>query len=335
MLRRALLASIFTFGLAAAAHADTPGDYVYAGSLDVGAPGGWDYLSYAGGKVYLGHATKVDAVDVTTGKVVGTVTPVDHVHGAAIDAALGRGFATSGAGDGALLEFDLADYHVIKSIPIAPDADGVIFDPGSGDVIVTAGDSKHLAIVDPKAESVTHLVDLPGEPEFVAADGKGKVFVNISSTSQISRIDLASGKIEGTWPLTGCQNPSGLVYDHKTHRLFAGCRNQVVVAVDPDGKVLSALPAGPFNDAMLVDEKRGRVFCTNGDGTLTVISEGAGDNFKVLRTIPTFLGARSGAVDPATGDLYLTYGQVQLARGPTGITFSWSGAKIAVFKPAD
>jgi DNA-binding beta-propeller fold protein YncE len=321
-------------------HAGTAGDYVYQGSFDVGAPGAWDYASFdaAHGRLYIGHRDSLAVIDAAARKVTGQVGPLDEAHGAGIDAAHGHGFATSG-GDGMLTEFDLADLHVIKAIPVGADADGVLFDPGTDVVIVTRGDGKKLVLVDAATASVAHEVDLPGEPEFVAADGRGKAFVNIASTGQLARVDIASGKLEAVWTLADCKSPHGLAYDHRTHRLFSGCANAVVVAVDPEsGKILATLPAGPRSDAILVDERRGRVFCPNGDGTLTVIGEGPHDAFTVLRTIPTFLGARSGAIDPATGTLYLTYGDIQITTGyrdPGGIRFGWDAAKVAVFTPND
>jgi len=337
-----LIAGLLSTACVAVA-APTPhvaGDYVYEGAFEVGAPAAWDYASFdaARGRLYIGHRDTISAIDAAARKLMGQVGPLDGAHGIGIDAALGRGFATSG-GDGTLKEFDLADLHVIKSIAVGEDADGVTFDAGTGVVIVALGDGKKLVLVDAATAAITHQVDLPGAPEFVAADGHGRAFVNLTSTSQLARVDIASGRLEAVWTLTGCKGPHGLAYDHRTHRLFSGCGNAVVDAVDPvSGKVLATLPAGPRNDAILVDERRGRVFCPNGDGTLTVIGEGPHDAFTVLRTIPTFLGARSGAIDPATGTLYLTYGDIQITTGPGdpgGVRFGWDAARVAIFAPND
>jgi hypothetical protein len=314
------------------------GDYVYAGAIDIGTPAGWDYATYADGRLYIGQSDKITVVDTVTRKVVGAVEGLKEAHGAAIDTAIGRGFATSG-GDGLLKEFDLATLKVVKDIPTGDDSDGVIFDPGTGAVILATGDSKKLVIVDAKTAEITHTVDLPGAPEFVAADGKGKAFVNIASTGQLARVDIATGKLEAVWTLADCKSPHGLGYDHRIGRLFVGCANARLLAVRPDtGLILATLPAGPFNDAIMIDEARGRFFCPNGDGALTVAVEPKRDVFQVLRTIPTFLGARSGAIDPATGTLYLTFGDTQIMTGrrdPGGIRFGWVGAKVAILTPND
>ena len=314
-----LLALAGAPALAQAAPAErVGGDYVYSGSIEVGAPGAWDYATFdpVGGRLYIGHRDRIAVIDTATRKPVGEVGPLNEAHGAAIAPELGRGFATSG-GDGLLKAFGLADLKIVKEIPVGDDADGVIYDPGTGQVLVALGDSKRLAIVDAKSMAVAHQVDLPGSPEFLAADGHGKAFVNIASTGQLARVDIASGKLEQVWPLEGCARPHGLAYDHRTRRLFAGCANAKLLAIDPQsGRILASLPAGPSNDAIMVDEKRGRVFCPNGDGTLTVAAEGPHDQFSVLRTVPTFLGARSGAIDPRTGDLFLTYGAIAIKSPP-------------------
>ena len=193
--------------LAAQAPAHVGGDYVFTGSLEVGAPGAWDYLTFAGGRLYLGHRDTIAVIDPAAGKLVGSVGPLSGSHGAVADTAIGRGFATSGE-DGMLVEFDLATLAIAKKIPVGKDADGIVFDPGTGSVLVTVGDGKQLVIVDAKSESVTHTVDLPGAPEFPAADGRGKAFVNIASTSQMSRVDIATGKVDATWDLDRLQEPA-------------------------------------------------------------------------------------------------------------------------------
>jgi DNA-binding beta-propeller fold protein YncE len=333
-----LLAALAAAPAAFAAPAHVGGDYVYAGSIDVGAPGAWDYASFEGGRLYLGHRDTIAVIDPAARKLVGAVGPLQSAHGAVADPASGHGFATSG-GDGVIKVFDLTSLQVVKELPVGKDVDGIAFDPATGTVLATIGDGRQLVVVDAKTATVTHQVDLPGAPEFLAADGRGHAFVNLASTGQLARVDIASGKVEAVWPLTGCTRPHGLGYDHRTNRLFAGCANAEVVVVNPeDGRLLATLPAGPQNDAILVDERRGRVFCPNGDGTLTEIFEGPHDTYTVERTIPTFLGARSGALDPATGTIYLTYGQIQIVAGPRdpgGLKFAWSAARIAIFTPND
>jgi hypothetical protein len=320
--------------------ARVPADYLFAGDINLGAPGWWDYASFDpnSGRLYVAQVNTIAVIDTVTGKRVGSVGPLDDAHGAVAVPALGKGFATSG-GDGVLAVFDLANLRITARITVGRDADAVIYDPATHALLVAVGDAKQLVVVDPRSGTVARKIDLPGAPEFPAVDGRGKVFVNLASTSQLARIDIASGRTEAVWALPGCHAPHGLAYDHRSGRLFSGCSNKVLVAVDPaSGRILATLPIGPFSDAVAVDEARRRVFAPNGDGTLTVISEGQRDRYAVLRTLPTFFGAKSMAIDPRTGTLFVSHGDMAIKGGlanPVELRFGWDGTKVAVFSPND
>ena len=322
----------------AAPPARVAGDYVYTGEIDAGGPGFWDYaaLDAASNRLYLAHVDKVSVLDTATRQVVGTVAPFSKAHGVAIVAALKKGYASSG-GDGLIKAFDLGDLHIVKEIAVGDDADGVIFDAKSDVVIVMTGDSKHVAIVDPHSDTVLRSVDLPTNPEFAAADGRGKVYVNLVTTNELAKIDIASGHIDAVWPLAGCKSPHGLVYDAARERLFSTCFNKVMAVVNPiTGAVVATLPIGAFSDDAAVDAKRHRVFSPNGDGTLTVIREDADDTYVVERTVPTFLGGRSMALDPRSGALYITHGDTHMKERVNGeLRFGWDNAEIATFVPND
>lgn len=323
---------------AASARAGTGGDYLFQGDFDLGAPGFWDYATFDRGRVYIGHSDKITVFDAAARKVAGSAGPLDEAHGAALSADGRKLYATSG-GDGVVKVFDAADLKLLKTLPVGKDADGVIADPSTGTVIVMVGDGKEAAIIDTASDTVVRTVALPAEPEFAAVDGRGKLYVNLVSTGQIAKIDIKAGTVEAVWPLTGCERPHGLAYDPRTRRLFSGCANKVMIVVDPmSGRNVASLPIGGHNDAVGIDVKRGRVFSPNGEGTLTVIQEGPNDRYEVVRTIPTFFGARSMAVDPDTGTLYLTHGDMRMkapATNPPAMRFGWDGARIAIFTPND
>ena len=68
------------------------------------------------------------------------------------------------------------------------------------------------------------------------------------------------------------------------------------------------------------------------------LGEEAGDRYSVVRTIPTFLGGRSMAVDRKTGALYITHGDTHVKGERTSaleLRFGWDNAEIATFAPND
>jgi DNA-binding beta-propeller fold protein YncE len=326
--------------LISAAQANSTADYELAGDYKLGQPNFWDYLTFdaASQRIYIAHINKVDVVDVKSGKSVGTVGPFHDVHGIAIVAELNKGYADSGD-DGVVKVFDLKDFHIIKTIKVSEDADGMVYEPKSHTVLVVAGDSKNLTIINTSNDSVSKVVALPGKPEFLALDTQGHAFINIADSASIAKVDVATGAVSATWPMAGCERPHGLAYDPRTDRLFSGCANLVMIVVDAsNGRNLAKLPIGASSDAVVVDSKRRRAMSANGDGTVTVVSEGEGDSYSVQRTVPTFFGGRNAALDEATGMLFIAHGNMKVMspmKDPTQLRFGWDGLDLAIFKPND
>ena len=315
-------------------------DYELVADWHFGAPNFWDYVTYDpdAGRLYAAHVDKIDVVDVKTGKSVGQVGPLHDAHGVAVVSELGKGYADSGD-DGVVKVFSLTDFHVLKTIKVSDDADGVLYDPSSRTVLVVAGDSKNLTVISPDKDTVLRTVTLPGKPEFLATDGHGHAFVNIADNASIAKVDIASGSVTATWPLTGCERPHGLGYDSRADHLFSGCANARMIVVDAaTGKNVANLPIGTNSDAVVIDTVRGRAFAANGDGTLTIVSKGVGGTYSVERTVPTFFGGRNMAIDAKSGTLYIAHGNMKLmssTKDPSQLRFGWDGLDLAVMKPND
>jgi YVTN family beta-propeller protein len=106
-----------------------------------------------------------------------------------------------------------------------------------------------------------------------------------------------------------CQGPRALALDANHGRLFAACSNfRMVVVNSQTGAMIAALPIGPGPDAIGYDPNRGLIFTANGggDGSLTVIRQDVTDTYSVIQTLPTRQHARTLALDPSSGDVYLT-----------------------------
>ena len=71
------------------------------------------------------------------------------------------------------------------------------------------------------------------------------------------------------------------------------------------GKVLTDVPTGQGTDGAEFDPGTKSAFASNGEGTLTVVSEDAKDKFSVKENVKTQRGARTMAVDTKTHKVYL------------------------------
>jgi hypothetical protein len=170
--------------------------------------------------------------------------------------------------------------------------------------------------INPTSGKIDPPINLGGKPEFLAADGKGKVYINLQDKNEVAVVDFKAGKVVARWPVAPGGSPVGMDIDTKTHRLFLGCRNpqKLIVMSTDDGKVVSALPIGAGVDATKVDG--GQAFASCRDGSLAVASETSPGKFEIVQTVKTPQGARTMGIDPTTHTIYLPTAEFET--GPSG-----------------
>ena len=286
-------------------------DWSVVKTFHIGGQGGWDYLTVdqQTHRLYVPRSTHTMVIDAESGETIADIPGQKIAHGVAIAPAAGRGFISDGGGDGAVVIFDLKTNAVLGSIVAKPDTDGIIFDPASGRVLVVSGRGKVLMTlkpdIDPGSGTIDPPIELGGEPEFLAVDGRGRVYVNLMDTNEVAVVDLNARKVVARWPVAPGGKPVGLSIDTGRGRLFIGCRGpqKLIVMSTNDGKVISDLPIGETVDATKVDD--GQVFASTGDGMLSVAVETAPGTFAIVQTVKTALGARTMGVDPTTHRIYL------------------------------
>jgi DNA-binding beta-propeller fold protein YncE len=72
------------------------------------------------------------------------------------------------------------------------------------------------------------------------------------------------------------------------------------------GKVVATQEIGDGPDAAAFDPQTRNAFSSNGgDGTLTVVHQDSPDTYSVLQNLETQKSARTMALDPKTGKIYL------------------------------
>ncbi len=124
----------------------------------------------------------------------------------------------------------------------------------------------------------------------------------LEDTAPIAKI--AARKVCRRTPLPGCEEPGGLALT-SSGVLIAACANGVAKTVDAaSGKPGVDLVIGRNPDAVLFDAARARACIpSGGDGTLSIIDTARTP--RIIGKVATQRGARTGAVDPVTGAIYL------------------------------
>ncbi|MDR3507882.1 MAG: hypothetical protein P4L64_08315 [Caulobacteraceae bacterium] len=312
-LRALSLGLLAAAGLAAVAHAAP----AYKVTDRIAIPdGGYDYASFdpVHRRLYVSRAGGVTAIDVDSKTVTGRLFEAGRTHeslpldgGAAL-------LVTDSTSNSAHL-VDAASGKSIAEIPTGKKPDAAILDAASGQVLVMNGASGDVTLIDPKTHAVLGSIAIGGGLEFAQTDGAGKVFVNIEDQNQIAAVDLASRKVLARYPLKGCDGPTGLAYIPETGVLISACDNGVAKVIRAaDGADLGDLAIGKGPDAVIYDAARKLAFIPCGrDGVLEVISvEGKP---AIVAKVATQTGARTGALDPKTGVLYLPAAKYSLVAG--------------------
>lgn len=302
---------VITLAAAASLLAQTSSSYRVTHTYTLGGDGSWDYVvpDPANHRLFIARQTRVMVVDEDKGTLLGEVTDIHGAHGTAVANATGHGFATSG-NDQSVVMFDLKTFKVLGRIPAAEDADAILYDSASNRVFTLNGDAHSSTVIDPKAGTLITNIALGGKPEYGASAGDGKVYANLTDTSEVVEIDAKTATVSRRWPTAPCKQPVSMAIDTSHHRLFSGCRSGLMAVSDYQaGKIVATLPIGTGVDGAGYDAASGNAFASNADGTLTVIHQDSPDQYHVAETVQTPAGSRNMGLDPVNHRVYVVSGK--------------------------
>jgi YVTN family beta-propeller protein len=199
----------------------------------------------------------------------------------------------------------------------------------------------HIVAIDTDKNSVLADIALNGDLHIAQADGYGNIFATVAQPAWIAKFDASGidaearrrreaspkpapgGPVFFDWSKNGaslsllqniplhssCVDPQGLAVDGKNQRLFIACENQGVQILNATtGDLVASLTTGPGDDVVGYDPERELIYSANGGGygSLTIIQQDANtDSYAVIQNLPTLARARTLAVDPSTGAVYL------------------------------
>jgi DNA-binding beta-propeller fold protein YncE len=309
------IALVLTLVTMTSLFAQPPSSYHITHTYTLGGDGSWDYIvpDPPNHRLFIGRQDRVMVVNEDTGTLLGEVTGIQGAHGTAIANATGHGFATSG-NDQSVLMFDLKTFKVLRRIPAAEDADAIIYDSASNRVFTFNGDAHSSTVIDPRAGTLITNIALGGKPEYGASAGDGRVYANLTDTSEVVEIEAKTATVARRWPTAPCKQPVAMAIDTAHHRLFSGCRSGVMAISDYQaGKVVATVPIGTGVDGAGFDAASGDAFASNAEGSLTVIHQDASDKYHVAENVQTPQGARNMGLDSSNHRVFI----VSAKFGPT------------------
>jgi hypothetical protein len=158
--------------------------------------GGWNYLTVdpEAQRLYVPLGKRVVAIDLEKEAVVGELADMPGVHGITIVPAPGEDLIRKG-GDDSVTVFDPKTLEATGRLKAKGVPDSVLYDP-AGRLVITCGrGTSDATAIGLDAKKVVGTIDFGGKPEAPVADGRGHVFVNIRSTSEVAEFDAPTLKI--------------------------------------------------------------------------------------------------------------------------------------------
>jgi YVTN family beta-propeller protein len=285
--------------------------YHVAAKYAVPGDGGWDYVTFDPGShhLFLSHGNQVDVLDTTSGQVAGTIPDTPGVHGALV--AGKYGFTTNGRENKSSV-FDPATLKLIKKIDVGKGPDGIFYHVATKRVFTCNHGSDDVSVIDANTAELIGTVKVEGGGESMIAAKDGLIYLNLEDKGEVVVFDPKSLEVKRHIPIGVAGTPTGLDYDPATDRLFIGCREKplLVVMEASTGKVVTTFPIGTGVDWVIFDRKNNVVFASNGDGTLSTVRVKPHGEYEQLDAVKTEPGAKTMALDPATGTVYLSTADV-------------------------
>ncbi len=221
-------------------------------------------------KLYITHGNQVSIVNKNTGDSLGIIPNTPGVKSVALAPKYGKGYTTNSQSNSVTV-FDLKSDRYVKDIPVGLSPAWIIYDVFSSKIVVS------------NQKEGVHL-----------ADKREVVWVNMSTY-----------EVEMHWNLGTGKSPAGMAIDTKYKRLFSVCNKLLIILDITTSKIVDSLEIGENPDGIVFDPINKLLFIANGNGSLSVISQLAPNDYSLVQNIPTKKGSNSIAFDETTSALYL------------------------------
>lgn len=305
-MRMTLPISLAALALLTAA-APLPGPAYHVAESIAVPDGSWDYarVDPDAHRLYVARAGFVTVVDLAAANAVSTMGTIERGH-AVVPLPGGKLLVTSG-NDATVRFLDSASGRELARVAVGKKPDAAIYDAASGLAYVMNATDGSVSILDVAAMRVVDTIQLKPGLEYAALGKDGALYVNDEDTNEIEVADLKHGGTASAIALPGCEEPSGLAYDAKQNVLISACANGKAAIVDiAQRKMTGLVDIGVGPDAVILDAERRLAFIPCGkDGVLDILSLDAPGGVKRVARVKTAFGARTGALDPTTGAIYL------------------------------
>ena len=277
------------------------------GMVEIAGSPGFDAVAVANGKVLLSHigSSSLDIVDPAKRRVVAQVINLQSPRGIAVDQANGKIYVAQ-AGNNSIAVVSFQGWQYSGAIRLDQPPNTLALNNDGQRLYWTSAQNNSLSILDVSTRQNLGTVDLGGRPRGMVWDQeRGVTFVALQDTAEIVAVDPEL-KVVSRFKVNGSQ-PTNLVYDPHTRRLYVAVRKAVLAINDQDGSETNRVEA-PMGVDDLWFAPESRTLYAASPGELTVIKAGDGQ-LTVVDDIPISIKGHNVAFDPESNMVFVPGGR--------------------------
>lgn len=271
-----------------------------------GSPG-FDEMAFAQGKLLITHtaASSLDIVDPARRRVIAQVVNLQSPRGLAVDAQNGKVYvAQAGNNSIAVISFD--GWQVTNVVNLQQPPTLLQLDDSGTRLYWASAQSNSLSLLDGNTRQNIGTLDLGGRPSGMTWDTDRRlVFVALQDQAEIVGID-SNLKVVSRFKLNASQ-PTGLVYDGRTQRLYVAARYAVLSISDQDGTETNRVAAPAGVDSLWLDPESRTLYATALGSLLVIRADGA--RLTAVDELKIDIKGHNVAYDPEYKMLFLPGGR--------------------------
>jgi DNA-binding beta-propeller fold protein YncE len=275
--------------------------------------GGFDHAAVhqGTGRLYVAHTANdaLDVIDCRDNRYLHSIPDLSGIAGVLVSEDQNLVF-TSNRGGNTVGILSAATGGLLEDVRVGIGPNGLAYDPGRRLLLAAnVGDpaipgSHTVSMVDVEARSLLGHVAVSGRTRWAIFDPETEAFcINIADPPEIAVVEAKlPDHVHRTFPIPA-KGPHGLDLDPKTHRLFCGCDEKMLFALDAGtGRIFSENQLSGVPDVIFFNAALRRLYVAIGDpGVIEVFETEA---LRRLQTVQTERGAHTIAFDPTRNTVY-------------------------------
>ena len=240
--------------------------------IDLPGRPGFDAVAMANNLIVISHtgANTIDVFDPQRRRMVAQITNIAQPRGMAVDAKNNRLFVA--VANSVIDVVSSQDWEVKDSFSLQGSPDVLALSADGTRLYVGDKTNSSVFVVDTSLRKTIGTVELGGRPEAIALGDGNLVYVTVQDQFTVVSIDPQL-KIAGQFKVNGSQ-PTGLVYDEASKRLFVAVREAVLAISSDNGTEVGRVNAQRGVDSLYFDSASHTLFASGGGSILAINTAG-------------------------------------------------------------